>query len=65
MTNPTEPSLLLLIKLGSAVRHADEMLDPIKGHVFDLGTFKALLADPEITEWMAQMDKLGLLPVKR
>ena len=63
--NPLKPDPTLLVKLGSAIVHADEMLDPVKGHHFDMKTFKALLADPEIQEWLKEMGKMALLPVKR
>lgn len=62
---PLQPSATLLVKLGSMVRHAEEMLDPEKGHEFDLSTFRVLLNDPEIMDWFEAMDKLALLPVKR
>lgn len=63
--NPLQPSVTLLVKLGSMARHAEEMLDPDKGHEFDLSTFRTLMKDPEIIDWFEAMDKLALLPVKR
>jgi hypothetical protein len=58
------PSAALLCKLGSLVVHAEEMLSA-KGHHFDLDTIRSLLADSEVKAWLAQMDKLALLPKKR
>jgi hypothetical protein len=62
--DPLAPSATLLIKLGSAVVHADEYLSD-KGHDFDRQTFHALLNDPEVKEWLEAMNKQALLPVKR
>ena len=59
-----EPSKTLLIKLGSIAVHTNEMLSDA-GHHFDVEVLKALLNDSEITEWMAEVDKLALLPKKR
>jgi len=59
-----EPSKTLLIKLGSIATHTREMLSDT-GHHFDVEVLKVLLNDSEVTEWMAEMDKLALLPKKR
>lgn len=61
---PLKPSAQLLTKLGSIVVHADEMLST-KGHHFDLATLKSLLQDPQVKEWIGQMDALALVPKKR
>jgi hypothetical protein len=58
------PSLSLLTKLGSIVVHTEEMLSP-GGHVFVRAAIDGLLADPELREWLAEMGKNALLPVKR
>jgi hypothetical protein len=63
-TDPLTPSTVLLCKLGSALVHAEEMTEP-GAHEFDVGAFKQLTSDPEVAEWRAAMDKLGLLPKKR
>lgn len=66
MPDPKNPSLALLSKLGSAIVHADEYLDPAgHGHPFDRDTFQRLLADNEVREWLDGMHALALLPVKR
>lgn len=61
---PQEPEFGLLVKLGSIVRHAEEAASD-EGHPFDTIAVKTLLEDPDVVEWMAAMDRLGLLPVKR
>ena len=61
---PQAPEFSLLVKLGSIVRHAEEAVGP-GGHGLDELTVRALLEDPDVVEWMAAMDRLGLLPVKR
>ncbi len=59
-----EPSLSLLVKLGSIAVHAEELTEP-GGHDFDVGAIRALLADPEVRAWRAEMDAAALLPRKR
>ena len=61
---PFEPSKTLLIKLGNLAVHTEEMLS-VKRHAFDVEVIKALLNDIEVKEWLKEMDKLALLPVKR
>ena len=58
------PSAVILIKLGSIAVHAEEILSD-KVHPFDLDTLKALLNDSDVKTWLAEMDKLALLPKKR
>ena len=57
-------NLRLLAKLGSIVRHTEEYLSP-NAHEFDRAALQTLLTDPEVVEWIKQMDAAGLLPVKR
>lgn len=64
MANPLKPSAALLCKLGSIAVHIDEGLSA-KGHRFDFIALKTLMEDPEVAEWLKQMDKLALLPKKR
>lgn len=64
MTGWKEPGMTLLVKLGSIAVHAEELLSP-GGHAFDAKALDGLLNDPEVKEWLAQMNKLALLPVKR
>ena len=64
MTDPLNPPPTLLIKLGSAAVHAAEFLAP-GGHPLDKQAFEALMADHEVVEWLAAMDKDALLPLRR
>lgn len=66
---PEEPNFFKisdagLIKLGSALVHADEYLSP-DGHDFDRTTFYGLLKDPEVSEWIKRLSEAALLPQKR
>lgn len=64
MTDPLKPDPGLLVKLGSAVVHADEAMSA-DGHAADEAAFRSILADPEVSDWIAQMNASALLPVKR
>lgn len=59
-----KPEVSLLVKLGSIVVHADEMLSP-RGHHFDKIALQQLIRDEEIQKWLKQMDMLAMLPKKR
>lgn len=59
-----QPSLALLVKLGSIARHVEEAISP-DGHPFDVGAARALLGDPELEAWMTAADELQLLPLAR
>jgi hypothetical protein len=61
---PFEPAPALLAKIGSIARHVEEAIGP-GGHHLDLSACEAMLADSEVVEWMAAMDAMALLPVKR
>jgi len=61
--NPLKPNAGLLCKLGSIAVHVEEAT--ATGHAFDVAALGSLLSDPEVMEWMAEMDKLALLPKKR
>lgn len=62
--NNLQPSPQLLIKIGSALVHAEEFLSP-HGHMFDKNAFDSLMKDPDVREWIEAMTKDALLPVKR
>ena len=64
MNDPFKPSVSLLVKLGSIAVHTEELLSP-KGHDVDKHALNTLLTDTEVREWVKQMDKLAMLPVKR
>jgi hypothetical protein len=59
-----EPNAQLLIKLGSALVHAQEFLSPT-GHPFDKAAFDGIMNDPDVCEWISGMTEMALLPVKR
>lgn len=62
--NPLKPPVTLLVKLGSIAIHLQELLSS-KGHHFDHIALQSLWDDPEVKEWMAQMDAMAMLPRKR
>lgn len=62
--DPLSPSLALLCKLGSIIVHFEEMSSP-GGHVVDKIVINSLLEDPEVKQWLEEMDKLALLTKKR
>ena len=62
-TDPLKPSMGLLVKLGSALVHEEELAGP-DGHQFNVAALQPLLADAEVQEWIEAMNKLSLLPVK-
>ena len=64
MSETTKPTINVLCKLGSLAIHVEEAMSN-KGHKLDIGAIKGILEDPEIKEWLKQMDKLALLPKKR
>lgn len=63
-TNPFQPEVSLLVKLGSIAVHVDEMLSP-GGHEFDRVAIQQLLSDADVKSWISDMHKLAMLPVKR
>ena len=64
MSNPLKPDLALLVKLGSIAVHTEEMLSA-GGHPFDRDALGTLITDSAIKEWLAEMTKMAMLPVKR
>jgi hypothetical protein len=58
------PSLSLLVKLGSIAVHTDELLSPL-GHGYDKIALQGLLDDFEVKEWIKEFTAAGLLPVQR
>lgn len=63
-TDVLKPSPQLLIKLGSIIVHQQELNSP-DGHYMDKSALDSLLEDEQVKEWMAGMDKMAFLPVKR
>lgn len=62
--NPMSPSPALLAKLGSAIVHASEAIDE-GGHQFDVAAFHSVMNDADVREWLAQMNAMAMLPVRR
>jgi hypothetical protein len=63
-TRADNPSMVLLVKLGSLIVHYQEYTSG-NGHQFDKTVIDALEADQQVVEWMKQMNDLALLPKKR
>lgn len=61
---PTMPPLDLLCKLGSIARHVEEATADGGSHL-DVAALQTLVGDKQVLEWMSQMDKMALLPVRR
>jgi hypothetical protein len=64
VSDPLKPPATVLCKLGSLAVHVDEMFSD-DGHAFDRVAVKQILADNELRQWLAEMDKMALLPKKR
>jgi hypothetical protein len=64
MKDPLTPDATTLIKLGSIIVHYQEFTSP-SGHPFDLQTVRQLEKNPDVVEWMAEMQKKAYLPEKR
>ena len=64
MADPLKPDATVLIKLGSIAVHADEFLSSDGSH-FDAEAIRGLVADPEVADWLKQMDAMAFLPKKR
>ncbi len=62
--DPMAPSPALLAKLGSIVQHMVEATGH-GGHPFDMSAAEALLSDTQVREWLAEMEALAMIPVKR
>lgn len=62
--NMMQPPPALLVKIGSALVHFDEGTGA-GGHEYDLCAARQLLADPDVKQWIEQMTKAAMLPVKR
>lgn len=60
----TRPSLSLLCKLASLAVHADELLSS-DGHKLDRLALIDCINDVEVRDWIAEMTKNALAPVRR
>lgn len=61
---PKVPNTATLCKLGSIVRHTQELLSP-GGHEVDRIALSNLLDDADVVHWLEDMDAAALLPVMR
>jgi hypothetical protein len=59
-----EVPLTLLMKLGSAAVHCEELFSE-KRHKFDLEALKTVVFDKEVQEFLKSKEMEALLPVKR
>lgn len=64
MSDALKPGVALLCKLASITVHAQEMLSP-KGHDVDRRALLSALDDAEVIEWIADMTKMAMAPVRR
>lgn len=64
MKDVFNPTPTLLSKLGSAIVHAAEALGA-DGHNFDEIAFFEALHDGEVQDWLVEMTKLALIPLRR
>ena len=64
MANCLTPPATLLVKLGSLAVHVEELHSP-NGHHLDRSAIDGILSDPEVRQWLTEMDELAMLPVKR
>jgi hypothetical protein len=59
---PLNPDVRTLAKLGSIIGHVDELLST-QGHIFDHAAIVALVAEPDVQQWLEAMRKLALIPI--
>lgn len=62
--SPLQPSPAVLSALGSIVVHVEELISP-EGHAFDRLELQKLLDSTTVKDWMVEMRKLSLIPLKR
>lgn len=55
----------LLAKLGSIVGHVQELRSPHGDEMFDGGAIDALLRDPQVRGWLADMRAIAMIPHPR
>lgn len=64
MSDPLKPSPALLATLGSIIAHVEEGSSD-DGHHFDMIAARTLLSNADVQEWMAEMRKMSMLPLRR
>ena len=60
MSETLKPSISILCKLGSLAIHDLEFNGPNRD-ALDLIAAKQILTDPEVVEWLEQMQKIALI----
>jgi len=63
MNDAMKPSKALLAKLASLIVHQDEYIDT--NEPADLMAAEGVRNHPDVKEWLLDMKRLGLAPVKR
>jgi hypothetical protein len=63
MNDAMKPSPALLAKLVSLIFHQEEFMET--ANLFDREAAESIRQHPDIREWIMNMQKLGLTPVKR
>jgi len=63
-TDVLKPSLALLAKLSAVVVHLEEWLSE-DGHPNEKIALDGVLYDPEVQEWVREMEARTLAPLKR
>jgi len=63
MNDAMKPSQALLARLASIIVHLEEFIET--GHPMDRDTAQSLRKSRAVKEWMMDMQRLGLTPVKR
>lgn len=64
MSDPFKIEASLAAKVGSILVHVEEGRGT-DGHHFDWTAVDTLLAQPDVREWIASLQKIALVPVKR
>lgn len=64
MSDPFKMEASLAAKVGSILVHIEEATSD-DGHPFDMEAIKPLLAQPDVRAWIAALQKIALVPVKR
>ena len=58
------PPTTVLVALGSLAVHIEEFLSPT-GHPHDRIAIESILSQADVREWLAEMERMAFLPVKR
>lgn len=64
MADPFKLEASLAAKVGSILVHIEEATSD-DGHPFDMEAVKALIRQPDVVAWIASLQKIALVPVKR